>query len=97
MFLSDSQEISRILCNPDVCYGVHNSPPLIPILSQINQFHTMSLSLIFMLYPHLNQGLLSALFPASLTTKNLHEGRAIAQAVSRRPPTAEARVRSRVS
>jgi len=39
---SSNQEISRLLCNPKLHYRVHNSPPLILILSQMYPFHTFS-------------------------------------------------------
>ena len=37
---SDSKESIRILRNLKIHYSVHNSPPLIPVLSKINPIHS---------------------------------------------------------
>jgi hypothetical protein len=36
---SASQEIPHLLCNPNVHYRVHNSPPMDPALSRMNPVH----------------------------------------------------------
>jgi len=37
---SDSQEIPRLLLNPNVHYRVHKSSPLVPLLNQMHSVHT---------------------------------------------------------
>jgi hypothetical protein len=38
---SCSQEIRRLLWNPEVHYRVQNSPPLVPVLSEMHPVHTL--------------------------------------------------------
>jgi len=64
---SARQEISHLLWNPQVHKCVQNSPPLVPILSQIHPVHTSPSYLI--LFSHLRLGLPGCFFPSVFPTK----------------------------
>jgi len=69
---SASEEIPRLIWNPKIHYRVHRSPPLDPILSQVNLVHTfppISLIPILILSSHLPIRLPSGLFPSGPPTK----------------------------
>ena len=72
---SDAQEILRILWNPKVRYRIHNSPPLVPMLRQIDPVrapHPTSVRSILILSSILCLGLPSTLLPSGFPTKTLY-------------------------
>jgi hypothetical protein len=73
-FLRSLQKLPSILWNPKVHHRVHKSPPLVPILSQIEQVHTTQsfLRSILIWSTHLRLGLHSGLFPSGFPTNILY-------------------------
>jgi hypothetical protein len=72
-----TQELPSILWNPKVHHRLHKSPPMVPILSQINPVHTtpshpISLRSILILATHLRLGLPSGLLPSGCPTDILY-------------------------
>jgi hypothetical protein len=70
----DDMRLPSILWNPKDHYRVHKSPPLVPILSQIDPVHTTPpyLRFILILSTHLRLGLRSGLLPFGFPTNILY-------------------------
>jgi hypothetical protein len=69
-----TEEFTTIFWNPEVHYRVHKSPPLVPILSQMESIppHIISQISILILLSHLCLGLPSCLFPSGFPHQNMH-------------------------
>jgi hypothetical protein len=61
-----ASQISRILWNSKVHCRVHRSPPLVPILNQMNPSNSVSLRRVIILPSHLRLVLPSGLFPSAI-------------------------------
>jgi hypothetical protein len=64
---SESDKTARLLWNPMVHHRVHNSPPLVPILSQMNPVHALTYYLLeihFNIISDIALVLPSAVFPS---------------------------------
>jgi hypothetical protein len=66
----------NMLCNPNVHYRIHKSSPLVPVLSNIDPFHTTPSHLsksILILSTHPRLGFLSCYFPSNFPSNNAYD------------------------